>query len=250
MNNIKRVLSVVLVLALVLIAVPVTDAYALTVSDKSSSTNMGTIGFTQKGETIGIPKDRDSQSQFFKFRTGRSLRVTIDFKIYDRCPDGVYVCLWNSDGERLRGDQTSAKNWIYLSDKEYTYDKFTMTLPKGTYYVEVKEYNTRADVAFDITTSGYIKKTMTLNSVKSNSTSSAILNWTAVKGIDGYDVYRATSKSGEYTKIARVEGASITKYVDSTVKSGKTYYYKVCAYDKTKGTQFTKFSSVKKVKIK
>ena len=70
---------------------------------------------------------------------------------------------------------------------------------------------------------------------------------------DGYneqlDKYRDASRNGK-NWIARVEGASITRYVDSTVKSGKTYYYKVCAYDKTKGTQFTKFSSVKKVKIK
>ena len=34
------------------------------------------------------------------------------------------------------------------------------------------------------------------------------LSWEPLSGVDGYQIYRATSKSGKYAKIATVKGAS------------------------------------------
>lgn len=47
-------------------------------------------------------------------------------------------------------------------------------------------------------------------------------------GVAGYYVYRATSEKGTYTKVGTVTGAS--SYTDKGLTKGKTYYYKVEAY--------------------
>jgi len=56
------------------------------------------------------------------------------------------------------------------------------------------------------------------------------LDWDSVSGATSYYVYRATSSSGTYTKIATV---STSSYTDSGLKAGKTYYYKVKAHNST-----------------
>lgn len=52
------------------------------------------------------------------------------------------------------------------------------------------------------------------------------LTWNAVKNAKSYAVYRATSKSGTYSKISTVKGTSLT---NTSVTVGKTYYYQVKA---------------------
>ncbi|MBI3476071.1 MAG: choice-of-anchor D domain-containing protein [Acidobacteria bacterium] len=57
------------------------------------------------------------------------------------------------------------------------------------------------------------------------------LTWNASQDVViGYDVYRAATQGGSYTKINPVLDSS-TSYTDSTVKSGTTYYYVVTAID-------------------
>jgi len=51
------------------------------------------------------------------------------------------------------------------------------------------------------------------------------LIWNAPVNADSYEIYRATSKSGKYTKVATV---AETTWTDS-VAAGKTYYYKIKA---------------------
>ncbi|HBI61653.1 MAG TPA: glycosidase, partial [Lachnospiraceae bacterium] len=78
--------------------------------------------------------------------------------------------------------------------------------------------------------------------VKAAGSTSAKLSWKAQSGVTGYEVYRSTSKSNGYKKVATAKSAS---YTDKKLKAGKTYYYKVRAVSsKAKGS----FSSVKSVK--
>ena len=55
------------------------------------------------------------------------------------------------------------------------------------------------------------------------------LTWKKVKGADGYEIYRATSKKGKYQKIKKLKKGTIVSYTDGKAKKGKTYYYKVRA---------------------
>lgn len=53
------------------------------------------------------------------------------------------------------------------------------------------------------------------------------VSWKKSTGANGYIVYRSTSAGSGYKKIATLNGAKKTSYKDKTVKSGKTYYYKI-----------------------
>ena len=55
------------------------------------------------------------------------------------------------------------------------------------------------------------------------------LTWKAVSGAAKYEVYRARSKDGDYTKYSTVTGTSYTN--TSYIEDGNTYYYKVRALD-------------------
>lgn len=66
------------------------------------------------------------------------------------------------------------------------------------------------------------------------STSSIDLTWKAAKGAIGYNIYRASSKSGKLKKIASVLD---TSYTDKGLKKGTTYYYVVAAYVTANGSE-------------
>ena len=64
------------------------------------------------------------------------------------------------------------------------------------------------------------------------STSYVNFKWDKCVGVTGYEVYRATSKTGTYSKVGTVTTAS---YKNTGLKKGTNYYYKVRAY-KTVGS--------------
>ena len=71
------------------------------------------------------------------------------------------------------------------------------------------------------------------------------LSWEPMSGVDGYQIYRATSKSGKYAKIATVKGASSATYTDTGRTCGTRYYYKLRDYKKIGGkTVYSAYSSV------
>lgn len=61
----------------------------------------------------------------------------------------------------------------------------------------------------------------------SKSAASIILTWTATPGVSGYEIYRATSKNGDYT-IVKYQSANT--YKDVKLEADTKYYYKVRAY--------------------
>ena len=72
------------------------------------------------------------------------------------------------------------------------------------------------------------------------------VSWKKIDGATKYEVYRATSKNGTYSK---VKTTTSTAYKDTAAKSGKTYYYKVVAVcSKTAGN--SAYSAVKSIKSK
>lgn len=57
------------------------------------------------------------------------------------------------------------------------------------------------------------------------------INWSSVSGATGYYIYRDTSSTGSFPLL--VDAGNVTSYVNTSLTSGTTYYYKVSAY---KGT--------------
>lgn len=68
-------------------------------------------------------------------------------------------------------------------------------------------------------------------SVKSEATNTLRISWKAEPKTAGYHIKRSESAKGKYKKIATVQGGSVGFYDDATVKSNKTYYYKVQSFN-------------------
>ena len=102
------------------------------------------------------------------------------------------------------------------------------------------------DVKATSWTSPKLKKAkLNLIKVASYSYDKIKLTWEPLSGVDGYQIYRATSKSGTYKKVSTVTDPTKSTYINGSRTCGKTYYYKVRAYKKISGkTVYSKFSSV------
>ncbi len=101
-----------------------------------------------------------------------------------------------------------------------------------TYYYKIRSYrligSTKVYGAYSIVVSA--KTTLaTPSSPKAASASynSIQVTWGAVAGATKYEVYRATSSTGTYAKL--VETSSL-RYINTDLKTGSTYYFKVRAY--------------------
>lgn len=127
--------------------------------------------------------------------------------------------------------RTSSKTGTF--SKVFTTEKtsYTNTSAKvgSTYYYKVKAIakNNNADSAFSETvkrTCDCARPVLTLSNNKT--TGKIIVKWTAVDGAAKYEVYRASSKTGEYKLLKTTTGTSFT---NTSVTAGNTYYYKVKA---------------------
>lgn len=74
------------------------------------------------------------------------------------------------------------------------------------------------------------------------------LSWKRSANATGYVIYRSTKKTKGFKKVATVKKLS---YKSKMLKKGKTYYFKIKAYNVQNGKKvYSPFSIVKKVKIK
>ncbi len=165
---------------------------------------------------------------------------------------------------------------VSLSSSEVTYNGKTRTpkvtvkttkgstLKEGTYYTVKYESGRKLPGSYyiKVTFKGskyegsktlYLKikpQTPELKSAYSKYADKATLTWEK-ETADGYQIYMASSKDGKYKKIKSISGNSTVTYTKTSLTSGKTYYFKVRAYEKTdEGTVFGSFSNVKSVRIK
>lgn len=75
---------------------------------------------------------------------------------------------------------------------------------------------------------------------------SVTVKWNKVKQAGGYEVYSSEKKAGKYKKASTVKKGATVKFVHKNLKQGKTYYYKVRAYQTVKGKKvYSKYSAVK-----
>lgn len=85
----------------------------------------------------------------------------------------------------------------------------------------------------------------TLTAVRYSATSNK-LSWGAISGASGYEIYRSTSSSGTYTLLTTLTAIS---YINTSLVTGTTYYYKVRAYRLVGTTKvYADFSAVKYAK--
>lgn len=127
--------------------------------------------------------------------------------------------------------RAASKNGTYIKVKTTTGTSYTNTSAEAgkTYYYKVKAIaeKSAANSAYSAVksrTCDLARPTVTLSNVAS--TGKIKVSWDAVDGAVEYEVYRATSKNGTYTKVNTTTG---TSYTNTSAEAGKTYYYKVRA---------------------
>ena len=131
--------------------------------------------------------------------------------------------------------------------KEVTLENWT------DYKIEYKNFKNPGQATMTITGRGIYGGTKTITfyirpgqvkNVKYVGRSTAFTNfkWDECVGVTGYEVYRATSQNGTYTKVGTV---TATSFKNTGLKSGTTYYYKVRAYKTVGSTKlYGAYSSV------
>ena len=108
---------------------------------------------------------------------------------------------------------------------------------------------------------GYCSKWTTVSRVQTTKTpgfsiktssKKVTITMSKVNEADGYQIYRATRKNGQYTKIKEFSSeVELLEYVNKTTK-GKTYYYKVRTFKlNTEGKRiYSPYSKIKSIKSK
>ncbi|WP_305146634.1 3D domain-containing protein [Anaerovorax odorimutans] len=124
-----------------------------------------------------------------------------------------------------------------------------------TYYYKVRAYSGSVQSGYSKTVSAKARPVKTVVKAKAGEEKITV-TWKKISGASGYHVYRSGSKNGKYKRIKTINKGKITRFTNSKLKGGKSYYYKVRAYKKIKGKKvFAAYSApasakAKKVKLK
>ena len=163
-----------------------------------------------------------------------------------------------ADGYYVRYKAATSSTWKWASPTEKNY-KYLKNLSDGIRYnIRVYPYvkengvNYRSE-NYKPLTSVYTLKKVTVPTVSKMSSGYVKVKWKGISGETGYQIYRATSKNGKYTKVKSVTMSS-SSYPYARIKTtkNKTYYYKVRAYKSLGSGKYVygPFSGVKAYKLK
>ncbi len=142
-----------------------------------------------------------------------------------------FVRDYNYDPTVVPYTDPDVKNISGHRDSKYT----PGTLCPGNYV-----YNQLPQIRQDVLTyMQFLTPTIELTA-GSNSYNSVNLSWQGLSGASGYEVWRSTSSTGTYTKIATTSDSS---YIDTSLNTGTTYYYKVRAFKTDTSTLYSGYSS-------
>lgn len=122
--------------------------------------------------------------------------------------------------------------------------------PNGSYSYKIRAYKTvrKKDYSSSYSNEILAKTTLekpSIRAVSAPSPTKAKLSWKKTDGAKGYQIYRANSSKGKYTKIGTITRNNVVSYTDTGLTPNKTYYYKVRAYTTVNKTKiYSKFSSI------
>ena len=154
---------------------------------------------------------------------------------------------------RKRNDD-KMKKVLTLGSKDLEYT--TAELPHGDYQFILKagryDSKDRVMTSSSNTVKGSVEKLKPSLTLTAGS-KSIKASWGKMEGVTNYEVYRATSKSGKYTKLTTTTS---TSYTLKNLTKGKEYFLKVRGYKNYKSGDdiaynvYTDYSSIKSAKAK
>lgn len=150
------------------------------------------------------------------------------------------------------GDKFNTKTGITAKDKEDgsltskikisgSVDTTKAGIYKLTYKVSDSDGNTKT-----VTRKVTVKLKDVLGvKASSNSYNSIKLTWKKTENIDGYEIYRSTSKTWKNKSTVTVKNHNTLSYTHTSLKTGQTYYYKIRSYNMVNGKKvYSNYSSV------
>jgi len=153
-------------------------------------------------------------------------------KVTNRASDGKPSLSWNKiDGAaKYQVWRATKQNGTYTLVKTTTNTSFVNTGAKaGTkYFYVVQALNSNGN-SLQSSDNLSIRCDLARPNVTATNVASSgkiKLTWKKIEGATKYEVYRATSKNGNYTKLGSTTNLS---YTNTSAVAGKTYYYKVKA---------------------
>ena len=210
-----------------------------------------TIQINEETETydfstvVSYPNNYLLSSVYFYLPAKQTINIQI-------CVDGTDHPKWylyNDNGKCI--GESNSKLWKYDKNTDTNVcSGWLDALNQGGYYIKFSEWyphKTTKYIRFKINT--YIPTATKITSIKSKN-NTVTLKWNKAPGVEGYILYRSTSKKGKYKEIASVVGNK-NKITIKKVKKNKSYYYKVLAYKTVNGKRvYSANSKVRKFKFK
>lgn len=178
--------------------------------------------------TLSLEKDDHYSFDIYRASSENGAYMLID------TVNSYYTSWWDLEDGATQGSGVNDKVECIRTSKDYYFVDKTVKFNHRYYY--------------KIFVHGYWSETGEWTNVKSvRSTLSPVmitrgyaasakkirLNWYPVEGAKGYAVYRRTT--GSWKKIKTIKNKKTVSFTDSTVKSGKTYYYRIRAYRSYQG---------------
>ena len=172
-----------------------------------------------------------AKTNFTKIKAKSGKKVTLTWKKVSQAEGYLIYRKDSEDGKYNQiGKVTSGKTLTYTD---------TVKSNNKTYTYKIQAYNTNNGKqgvgAYSSTKSAKTLAKAKITGITSSNEDMLKISWKKVSGAKGYTISRSTSKNSGYKKIDTVTGK--TSYTDDTVKAGKTYYYKVEAYNVNSGTK-------------
>ncbi len=173
--------------------------------------------------TTGANNDID----IFRFKVDQAAWYNISLKhqVFNFTGSMWFAYLRDDTGKLM--NQTS--DHVFSSAQQAYAESKPVKLKKGTYYITVVGYAPAIGQEYTLSVNRITAKKPKLISAVSTGCSSIALTWEAVPGASAYQVYRATSKSGSFKKVATLKNTKETKWTDEKRITGKKYYYKIKA---------------------
>lgn len=185
-----------------------------------------------KGEAVGITQIKATSSSGLTFMQTVQVRQPATGITLSE----TEFTLFAGDTKKLTANVLPANTtdksikWITSDETIATVDNNGLITAVNTGNVTIKArahngYTAEANIKIILNTpANFTAKNTT--STKGDNYTNIVLNWDLVNKANRYIVYRSTSKTGSYKKIATVD---TNTYTDENVKCGTTYFYKVYA---------------------
>lgn len=199
-----------------------------TAADGCGASDYVTLTVTTDGEIVTDTTKFESEHNyandsdkmwFYKNPYADGIKVTFNSKTYVE-EDYDYIFIYDEEGNEVgkyTGDELAGK---------------TISVEGNTVKVRIVSDGQGTGYGFRISKiveTDYVLEKPTDLEIKSYDYNSIKISWDEVDDAENYQVYRATSKTGKYTKVATIPGKKTYVIIDSLTYL-KTYYFKVRAY--------------------